>query len=147
MPKILYSPEVLVKIHKQTYYVPDEEETDEIIAEYSLPTPPLVAVTQSDLNQNTSKSIHYIFYIIIYYTKINCYDYVAANYLESKDNRSLETNSIQNNEFIVGACHSSLSGIKSVFVSTLCNYTTIHYLFKYTFNRFLVNNLILFSYL
>jgi len=65
MPKILYSPEILNKKHKQIYYVPDREETDENI-EYSLPNPPLVAVTQSDLNQNTSKSIHYFFFFILY---------------------------------------------------------------------------------
>jgi len=69
MPKILYSPEILVKKHKQAHYVPDEEETDEIIAEYLLPTPLLVAVAQSDLNQNTSKSIgtlYILYYNILY---------------------------------------------------------------------------------
>jgi len=53
MPKILYSPEILVKKPKQICSLTDTEETDETI-EYSLPNPPLVAVTQSDLNENTS---------------------------------------------------------------------------------------------
>lgn len=64
MPKILYSPESLVKKPKQICSITNTEETDEGI-EYSLPNPPVVAVTQSDLNQNTSKSIHYLFYIIL----------------------------------------------------------------------------------
>jgi len=44
-------------------------------------------------------------------------EYVAASYLEPKDYISLESNSIQNNESIDGACQPSLP--------TSCNYTSI----------------------